>query len=140
MNYTPLINGNTYGHTMIIVNIFNVPAITVQAIEYEDMQKIENVYGSGGMPISRGYGNIEAKASITLLMEEVQNILKVAPLGSLRNIPEFDIIVSYTDPGLPVVTHRIRNCKFPNNKISVKQNDTTIPVQLDIICSHIEWK
>jgi hypothetical protein len=74
-----------------------------------------------------------------MLMEEVNNIVSVAPNGRLYDIPEFDIIVTYTDVNLVPVVHVINNVRFKNNKVTTATGDTSIPVELDLVPSHITW-
>lgn len=136
----PLINGESYSWGQIICNILGVPVIGITAIEYGDDQKIENNYGAGNQPVSRGFGNIEPMAKITLMMEEVEAITRATADGRLQSIPEFDIQVAYLPlNGTPVV-HKIRNCRFKNNNRKTKQGATGIEVELDLIPSHIVWK
>lgn len=139
-NLVPLINGKSYDWGNIVLNIMGVPFSGVTSIEYEEKQDIKNIYGAGNRPVSRGYGAIEATAKITLLAEEVENITLVAPLGNLMNIPEFDVVVMYIDDALLPQKHKLRNVRFANNNRKVKQGDTSIGVDIDLIISHIEWK
>ena len=57
----------------------------------------------------------------------------------MERIPEFDITVFYFDPSLPPRTHTIKNCRFKNNIRSVGQGDTSIPCELELVCSHVEF-
>lgn len=139
VNITPLINGKSYEWSDIIVNILGVPVVGITAIEYGEEQGIENIYGAGAYPVSRGYGKVEPTAKITLLMEEVEAIQAAAPQGRINQIPEFDITVAYVDTNLVSRVHKIRNCRFKKNMRSSAQGDTNIPVELDLVCSHIEW-
>lgn len=136
----PLINGKSYEYADIIVNILGVPVVGITAIEYSEKQNMENIYGAGKFPVSRGYGTIEPTAKITLLMEEVQAIMSVAPLGRLMDIPEFDISVVFLDSALTTVKHKLRNVRFMNNDIKSATGDTSIPVEIDLIISHVEWQ
>lgn len=135
----PLINGKSYEYADIIVNIMGVPIVGITSIDYEEKQGMENIYGAGRNPVSRGYGKIEPTAKITLLMEEVQAIQLVAPLGRIQDIPEFDISVIYVDAALIPVKHKLRNVRFMNNVRGSKSGDTSIPVEMELILSHIEW-
>lgn len=137
----PLINGVSYSYSQIIVNIMGVPIFGIQSINYGHTQEIENIYGAGVNPVSRGYGNKVPTASFTILMEEVQNIMSAIPSRDLTDIPEFDISVIYVDDSLrvPTVTHVVRNCRFLNNNISSNQNDKSIPITLDVLPSHIDY-
>lgn len=136
----PLINGKSYEWSNIIMNIMGVPIAGVISIEYEEKQAMENVYGAGSEVVSRGYGKVEPTAKITLHMEEVENIQAVAPLGKLQRIPEFDISLVFIDDSLVTKKHKIRNVRFMNNGRKTNQGDTSIAVELELICSHIEWK
>ena len=109
----PLINGVEPAWANLTVNIAGVPSVGITAIDYDDKQTIENIYGMGQTPIGRGYGNIEPTASITLLMSEVEAIRAASPTGRLQDIAPFDIVVSYTPVNATkITTHRIRNCQF----------------------------
>jgi hypothetical protein len=68
------------------------------------------------------------------------NIVAAAPNGRVQDIPEFDIVVSFTDTNLIPVVHTIRNCKFMTNKISTATGDTSIPIEMDLVPSHIAWQ
>jgi hypothetical protein len=72
-------------------------------------------------------------------MNEVMNIVSAAPNGRIQDIPEFDIIVTFTDVNLLPVVHKIRNCRFMKNMIASATGDTSIPMELDLIVSHIEF-
>lgn len=139
-NITPLINGKSYEWADIVVNILGVPVVGITAIEYAEMQAMENVYGAGAYPISRGYGKVEPTAKITMLMEEVEPLMAAAPLGRLNQIPEFDITVVYLDTNLVTRRHVLRNAKFKNNARVSAQGDVSIPVELELLISHVDWQ
>ncbi len=139
LSILPLINGKSYEYADVTCIILGIPIIGITSIEYGEESKTENIYATGRFPVSRGLGTVEPSAKITLLMEEVMNIVSVAPNGRLYEIPEFDIIVAFTDLSLIPVVHKIRNVRFKNNKISSSTGDTSIPVELDLVVSHIEW-
>ena len=65
--------------------------------------------------------------------------MAVAPFGRLNKIPEFDIVVIYLDDSLVLRKHKIRNVRFTGNNRKSNTGDTSIPVDLDLIISHIEW-
>lgn len=135
----PLINGKSYEWADIVVNVLGTPIIGITNIEYEEKQGMENIYGAGRYPVSRGYGKVEPTAKMTVLMEELENIQAVAPQGRLQDIPEFDIIVMYLDAALVTRKHVLKNVRFMNNKRSASSGDTSIPVDLELIISHIQY-
>jgi len=135
----PLINGKSYEWADIIVNVLSQPIIGITNIEYEEKQGMENIYGAGRFPVSRGYGKIEPTAKMTILMEELENIQTVAPQGRIQDIPEFDIVVMYVDAALVTRKHVLKNVRFMNNKRASSSGDTSIPVELELIISHIQY-
>jgi hypothetical protein len=138
-NIVPLINGKSYEWSDIVLNILGVPVVGITSIEYSEKQDMQNVYGAGRRPVSRGYGKIEPTAKITLLMEEVEAIQAAIPTGLLMDIPEFDIVVAYVDSALVSRVHKLRNARFMNNDRKANTGDTSLPVELDLILSHVEW-
>lgn len=111
----------------------------ITELEYNDEQELENVYGAGEYPIGVSEGNYSAKASVTLLMEEMRALLdSLPPTVRLQQIPPFDIVVKYIY-GTRSYTDRIRNCRFKNNGVAVKQGDKTIAQKFDLIITHVDW-
>ncbi len=139
-NITPLINGKSYEWADIIVNILGVPVVGITSIEYAEKQNMENIYGAGSYPVSRGYGKVEPTAKITMLMEEVESLMAAAPLGRLNQIPEFDIVVMFVDTNLVTRKHVLRNVRFMNNSRTSSQGETSIPVELELVLSNIDWQ
>ncbi len=139
-NGIPLINGILCSWADIKVTIAGVLLTGITAIDYEDKQVVENVYGAGRHPVGRGYGRITPSGKLTLLREEVIPLQLKAPKGRLQDLPQFDIIVSYIPMGgSAIITDKIRNCSFQNNPRKFKQGDTSMSVDLDLLPSHIDW-
>jgi hypothetical protein len=136
----PLVNGTAYAWSQIELRLFNVPVAGITDIKYDDSQDMEDNMGAGEYPVSRGYGQIKAKASITLEMAEVEALQNAAPEGRINKIPEFDIIISYLPEGGLLRTHTLKNCRFKGNKREIKSGDMAINVELELITSHILWK
>ena len=91
----PLINGTAYSWSQIQLNLLGTPVNGIVAISYEESQEMQDNFGAGNRPVSRGYGKKECKASITLEMAEVEALQDAAPNGSLMDIPEFDVPVCF---------------------------------------------
>ena len=68
----------------------------VSGIKWSKKRKIEPNYGLGGKPVSRGFGNISYTASITMDYATQQTLRST--YGSLMDIGEFDLIISFTNP------------------------------------------
>ena len=136
---TPIVNGKAYEHADITMIVMGIPITGLTAIDYGEEADIQNIYATGRFPNARTHGQITPEAKITVLMEDVMNIVSAAPRGRLWDIPEFDIIVSFTDTSLIPVTHKIKNCRFKNNKISSKTGSDAIAIDIDLVCSNIDW-
>lgn len=138
----PLINGTVYGWAMIKVFIAGdpEPLVNIRAIEYSDTVDMENVHAEGQMPVGRGYGNYNAAASITLLQEDVQKIMRAVQSRRLQDLPLLEFVVTFAHPNvLKQVTDRICGIDIPTNKRSLKQGDKMSEVELPLLPSHIEW-
>ncbi|AHJ98932.1 hypothetical protein [Hymenobacter swuensis] len=136
----PLINGVSYSWADIQAQILGKTIYGISAISYEDTQNMEDNYGAGMMPTSRGYGKYEAKASITIEAKESERLVEAVPSGRLQDIPPFPITVAYVNPANRTVSHKLMNCQFKGNKRDVKSGDTKIEVEHELIISHIQWK
>ena len=140
MEFRPLINGTSHSWVDITISVLDVPVPGVRSISYSETQEKVDNYGSGRRPVSRGRGKIETEANITLMSEEVLALEKAAPQRNILNIPPFDIIVSYIPQNSTnVTTDILKNCEFKTNGRDTTEGDTMIEVELELICSHIEW-
>lgn len=138
---TTLINkfGRVAGWNAVTATMLGRDLEGITELEYTDTKAKENVYGAGGMPIGRGYGNYEAKASITLLKEEVVALQQsLAPGKRITDIAPFNIDVSYEYGGI-IYKDRLRNVEFTGNGVAVKQGDKHIATKFELILTHIDW-
>lgn len=136
----PMINGQAYSWASIRLNLFGRTVMGITAIEYDDPEVKENLYGQGQHPVERGKGNIEPKASITLYLSEVEAILESARqqgITRLQDIPPFEVPVSFLR-GTKVTNHTLSYVEFTNNPISSKQGDTKVEVKLDLVIGSVE--
>ena len=138
-NGIPLINGVEYGWADIVFAINGVPVTGITAISYSDKQDMTNIYGAGRYPVARGKGRITPSAKITLLGSEVLAIQSQSINHRIQDIAPFDITVTYLPDSGIIHTDKIRNCQFVENKRDVKEGDMSIPVDLELIVSHIDW-
>lgn len=138
---TPLINGRSYDFAQINASINGVILASCSSIEYSEEQKKENNFGAGDRPVSRGHGAIEAKAKMTISMNDVEAIRKTVTGGSLLKIPAFDVVVTYLHPtSANVVNHVLKNCEFTSDGVSGSQGDTDLKRDFDLVLSHITYQ
>lgn len=135
----PLINGRSYSWADISFNLGGYTPVGVTKIDYDEDEVIEDNYGAGNRPVSRGYGNIKSIASITLHAEEVEAIAAKAPNGRIQDLGIFDVTVQFM-VGATITTHVLKNCQFSKRSLGASQGDTKIEVELPLNPSHILWK
>ena len=135
-----LVNGIEYSWANAVFAVAGVVVTGISEIEYSDsVEKVHN-WGSGDKPVSRSYGKYEATGSITLHMSEVEGLTRVAPNGDIKQIPPFDITVTFAAQlGQLPVKHKLRSVEFLNNARSMKQGDPMFPVKLELIVAAVEW-
>lgn len=139
MNFNPLINGVEFSWSSITVTILGIPVAGITALSYQYGQEKSNIFGSGSNVVARTQNNRIPEASITLLTKEVFAIVKAAPQNDLTKVPMFDITVSYLNNAGSQQHDVIKNCEFTTNIISSQQNNDSIPIELPLVCSHIEY-
>jgi len=108
--------------------------IDCTAIKWSAKRKVENNYGLGGQPRSRGFGNVEYKASIKLPYS-TQQLLSSLGKGTLLSLGQFDLIISWGNDLAESVTeetYTLKNCIFNESAMEVKQDDTSIEHEYDL--------
>lgn len=135
---SPLINGKSYSYVDLVVVIAGVPVFGIDQLTYESTQEKTNNYGASALPVSRGRGKKEFTGSVTLSMNEIENIRDAIDSGSLLDVEPFDIQVTYINPQ-KTVTHILKNCEFTSDGADTSEGDTKIAKQLNLIMSHINY-
>lgn len=132
--------GKLQGWNNITTNLFGRDVVGITELAYDDNTKKENVMAAGKFMVGRSEGNYEAKASFTLLKEEVDAILDTLPPGMrLQDIEMSDVVVQFAMKTGRIRKDIIRNAEFTGNSIDIKQGDGSIATKLELIISHIDW-
>lgn len=106
----------------------------VVGIKWSRKWHVETNYGLGGKPHTRGFGNWEYSASIT--MDYNTQVQLRALNGGLTNLGEFDLIISFSnelgteDFGEETIT--LKQCIFTEDGMEVSQDDTNITQEFDL--------
>lgn len=135
----PLINGVEYTHADIILQILGIPVVGMTSIDYKDTQAIENVYGTGQLPIAVSFGQASFEGSVTLLMKEAQRLSNAAPGGRLQNIPFFDIRVNYVTEQGDLTSHKLIKCRFKGRNPNSQVNNSQIEEQFELHITDINY-
>lgn len=99
------------------------------AIDYDDSCAVEEQYSNGRTAVAYGQGNYEAKGSIEILLQYVDEFEKgVDPRGDgFYNHDPFPITVSYGNRDMPLRKDELRACKIHSRgPTASKQGDTKI--------------
>jgi len=131
--------GSMVGWNKVTINMMGRDVEGITELEYSDTIEMENSYGAGMYPVGRGQGNYQAKASITIFIEEAIAIQRsLLPGKYLAEINPFDVTVEYEYTKIKY-KDRIRNCQFKGRGVAVKQGDKTIAYKFELLPSHIDW-
>lgn len=135
----PLINGVSYTHADIVLNILGTPIVGCTQVQYAEPQEITLNHSTGVKPTSRGFGAMTPEATITLTLEAVQAIQLIAPDGKIQNIPSFDIGINYTTVDGAFVRHALRNVRFKGRNLTSAVNNSQIEETLELSVAEIDW-
>lgn len=138
MPNTPLINGTSYSWANIKLNLFGTPVVGITAIKYKKKQEKVNNYGAGTKPVSRGYGNEEYEASITLFMEEWRRIIEAAPDKDPLAVKPFQIQVLFGGSSIDFRQDNLEACEFMEDAFDSKQGDSKILIEIPLIIADIK--
>lgn len=134
----PLVNGTSYSWANVKCNLFGVPVVGITEINFNNKQKKENNYGQGVNPISRGYGNIEPEADISIYWDEWIKIINAAPNKEPLAIPHFDIQILFGGSSVSFQQVNLRACEFMEDPFSAKQGDNKLVIKIPLIVAQIE--
>lgn len=140
MANSPLINGVNYSWANVTCVIYGVPVVGITKITYKNKQKKENHYGLGSQPISRGYGNEDPEASISLYKDEWNKIIAAAPNHNPLEAPFSDIIIQFGGSRVTAKTDVLQAAEFLEDPFTIGQGDTKAMVDIPLIIAGVWHK
>ena len=105
------------------------------AIKWETKRKIESIYGLGGQPRKRGFGNVTYEASITLQYGTQMNLRSISTDGTLMGLGEFNLVISWVNDMMEDQTSEtvtLSGCIFAEGGMDASQDDTSITREFDL--------
>lgn len=105
------------------------------SISWDTDRKVESIYGLGGQPRKRGFGNVTYSASITLPFSTQITLRQKSPDGTLLGLGEFNLIVSWVNDlaqGVDSETVTLAGCLLTQSGMSASQDDTSITKEFDL--------
>lgn len=109
--------------------------IDCTAIEWNTERKIESIYGLGGQPRKRGFGNVTYSASITLPFGTQIQLREQSPDGTLLGLGEFNLTISWVNDLAQNITSEsvtLAGCIFGESGMEASQDDTSISKKFDL--------
>lgn len=105
------------------------------AIKWSSERKIESIYGLGGQPRKRGFGNVTYEASITLPYGTQVELRNKSSDHTLLGLGEFNLIISWVnDLAVNIITETVtlKGCVFAQGGMDANQDDTSLTKEFDL--------
>lgn len=105
------------------------------AIKWNTERKIEAIYGLGGQPRKRGFGNVTYEASITLPYGTQIALREKSEDGTLLGLGEFNLIVSWVNDLAQNITSEtvtLAGCILAEAGMDATQDDTSITREFNL--------
>jgi hypothetical protein len=109
--------------------------VDATSITWNSDRKVENIYGLGGQPRGRGFGNVTYEASITLPYATQVSLRDKSSDGTLMGLGEFNLIVSFLNDLAQNVTKEtvtLSECFLSQSGMQSSQDDTSITKEFDL--------
>lgn len=109
--------------------------VDATAISWNTERKVDSIYGLGGQPRKRGFGNVTYEASITLPFGTQMILREKSADGTLLGLGEFNLIVSWLNDLAKSVsseTVTLAGCIFTQSGMDANQDDTSLTKQFDL--------
>ncbi len=109
--------------------------VDATAINWSANRKSEAIYGLGGQPRGRGFGNVEYTASIELsYLAQVQLREKSAD-HTMTGLGQFNLVISWLNDiaeNVTTETVTLAECYFTQSGMDAKQDDTSLTSTFDL--------
>lgn len=142
MANTAVINNVAYSWSMIQLqtNFAGESAdapifVDCTAVKWSTERKTESIYGLGGQPRKRGFGNVTYEASITLPYGTQIALRDKSADGTLMGLGEFNLIISWVNDMAANVTSEtitLAGCLFTESGMDASQDDTSLTHEFNL--------
>lgn len=137
-----LINNVAYSWSMIQLQTnlagesgANPILVDCTAIKWSSNRKIEPIYGLGGQPRKRGFGNVIYEGSITLPYGTQVMLRDQSADGTLLGLGEFNLIISWVNDLAANITSEtvtLGGCILAESGMDANQDDTSLSHEFDL--------
>lgn len=127
------VNGKAYDFSSITIDMTGCSGIEPTAIDYEDSQEKEVIYGKKGNARGFGAGNKSNSVSLEMLREDYNVMMDAFKnQGGFYDIIIPKITVSYADKGATTCTDVLSNVTFSKRSgFGGKQGDKSLTIKLE---------
>lgn len=133
------INGKAYEHADVRVRLFGRTVQGISAINYRDNSAVTVNHMAGREPYSYSRGNSSYEGSVTLELEELQNLREAAAGVKLNSLPPTDIVVVFSPgEGKRDITHTIQQVVFVNDGQESNQGDSTLTTEISFVAGGLK--
>ena len=136
------INNVAYSWSMIMLqtswstdNTDSPIFVDATSIKWNSSRKVDSIYGLGGQPRKRGFGNVTYEASITIPYGTQIALRAMSPNGTLLGLGEFDLTVSWVNDlseNISSESVTLAGCIFTDSGMDANQDDTSLTKDFDL--------
>lgn len=105
------------------------------AISWNSERKVESIYGLGGQPRKRGFGNVTYEASITLPYGTQEQLRAKSADHTLLGLGEFNLVISWVNDLAQNITSEtvtLAGCLLTQSGFEANQDDTSLTKEFDL--------
>lgn len=109
--------------------------IDCTAISWDAERKVDYVYGLGGQPRKRGFGNVTYEASMTIPFGTQMMLREKSTDGTLLGLGEFNLIISWANDLSETIVNEtvtLMGCILTGGGLDANQDDTSLPRKFDL--------
>ncbi|TKT89476.1 hypothetical protein [Dyadobacter frigoris] len=115
-------NTRDYGWSECEIRLIGTMLTGVEGVSWNVKQAKEAIYGKGNEPQKIKRGNKSYEGSLSVLQDELEQILDVAPDGQIVNLQDLDLQIAYEENGV-IVRYSLIGVEFTEEPHESKQGD-----------------
>ena len=132
-----MVNGINYSWGNLVCALFKTPITQITKISYKRKQAMENNYGQGNEPISRGFGKVEYEGSIEMYQDLWIQIKAAAPNGDPFQFDPFDFTMVLGGTRVAPKKTTLKFMQFMEDGFDATTGDTSLKVTIPFIFSAV---
>lgn len=105
------------------------------SIKWNSERKVESIWGLGGQPRKRGFGNVTYEASIVLPYGTQIALREKSDDGTLLGLGSFNLVISWVNDLAQNITSEtvtLAGCFFSQGGMDASQDDTSLTKEFDL--------